>query len=103
MQLGLLGFNDEAKPVEKTNPTSSVIENAVLFSTNLLERQDPSLLPQYGLLGILNPDTRMDFDDARDSRIYLNTNIPFSAFICGVQGSGKSHTVSCLIGNLLNC
>ncbi|KAJ7639330.1 hypothetical protein FB45DRAFT_424867 [Roridomyces roridus] len=30
-------------------------------------------------------------------RIYFNTNAPNSAVICGIQGSGKSHTVSCLL------
>ncbi|KAJ7782245.1 hypothetical protein DFH07DRAFT_728407 [Mycena maculata] len=30
-------------------------------------------------------------------RVYVNTNAPSSAVICGVQGSGKSHTVSCLL------
>jgi len=33
------------------------------------------------------------------SQLFLNTNVPFSAFICGVQGSGKSHTTSCLMEN----
>ncbi|KAJ7185119.1 hypothetical protein GGX14DRAFT_627787 [Mycena pura] len=30
-------------------------------------------------------------------RVYVNTNAPSSAVICGVQGSGKSHTVSCFL------
>ncbi|KAI9709382.1 MAG: hypothetical protein M1812_007718 [Candelaria pacifica] len=36
-----------------------------------------------------------------DSRIFLNVNTPFSAFICGSQGSGKSHTLSCMLENCL--
>ncbi|PFH52524.1 hypothetical protein AMATHDRAFT_1931 [Amanita thiersii Skay4041] len=41
----------------------------------------------------------------RDPRLYLNTNAPLSAVICGVQGSGKSHTVSVMLENMLvsNC
>lgn len=31
----------------------------------------------------------------------MNTNIPFSAFICGVQGSGKSYTTSTILENAL--
>ncbi|KAJ7255111.1 hypothetical protein B0H12DRAFT_540731 [Mycena haematopus] len=42
--------------------------------------------PSRGLLGISTND-----------RVYVNTNAPSSAVICGVQGSGKSHTVSCLL------
>ena len=33
--------------------------------------------------------------------ILLNTNTPWSAFICGSQGSGKSHTLSCMLENCL--
>lgn len=35
----------------------------------------------------------------------LPKNAPFSAIVCGVQGSGKSHTVSVLLENMLvpNC
>ncbi|KAI6134861.1 hypothetical protein EV401DRAFT_863313 [Pisolithus croceorrhizus] len=35
-----------------------------------------------------------------DPRLYVNTNAPFSAVICGVQGSGKSHTVSVLLESM---
>jgi hypothetical protein len=33
--------------------------------------------------------------------ILLNTNAPWSAFLCGSQGSGKSHTLSCMLENCL--
>ncbi|KAJ7190901.1 hypothetical protein C8J57DRAFT_1661876 [Mycena rebaudengoi] len=42
--------------------------------------------PSRGLLGA-----------SAGERVYVNTNAPSSAVICGVQGSGKSHTVSCLL------
>lgn len=53
-------------------------------------------LPQYGLMGTHDQNT----DDPR-SKLFLNTNLPFSAFVCGVQGSGKSHTTSCILENCL--
>tara|TARA_R110002003_G_scaffold175_10_gene14254 strand:+ start:6236 stop:7012 length:777 start_codon:yes stop_codon:yes gene_type:complete len=31
--------------------------------------------------------------------MFLNTNVPISTFICGIQGSGKSHTTSCILEN----
>lgn len=37
------------------------------------------------------------------STSFHNTNIPLSEFICGLQGSGKSHTLSCLLGEILYC
>lgn len=33
--------------------------------------------------------------------ILLNTDSPWSAFLCGSQGSGKSHTLSCMLENCL--
>lgn len=59
-----------------------------------------SLIPQYGLVG-----TRQDEDHigepAEDRLVLANMNTPWSAFICGSQGSGKSHTISCLLENAL--
>ncbi|KAJ6518103.1 hypothetical protein C8R47DRAFT_1031499, partial [Mycena vitilis] len=49
-------------------------------------KQRPAEFPSRGLLGTSAGD-----------RVYVNTNAPSSAVICGVQGSGKSHTVSCLL------
>ncbi|KAH9911387.1 uncharacterized protein B0H18DRAFT_1169579, partial [Fomitopsis serialis] len=54
----------------------------------------PDCFPQRGLLGSVK-------DIADDKRIYLNTNAPFSALVCGVQGSGKSHTTSVMLENML--
>ncbi|KAI0736127.1 hypothetical protein C8Q72DRAFT_872639 [Fomitopsis betulina] len=48
-----------------------------------------AILPQRGLLGSVV------------ERLYLNTNAPFSALVCGVQGSGKSHTVSVMLESML--
>ncbi|THH01846.1 hypothetical protein EW026_g892 [Hermanssonia centrifuga] len=42
-------------------------------------------------------------ESKQDSRIYVNTNAPFSAIVCGVQGSGKSHTVAVLLENMFVC
>ncbi|KAK4695945.1 hypothetical protein P7C71_g1897, partial [Lecanoromycetidae sp. Uapishka_2] len=36
-----------------------------------------------------------------DNRLFVNMNAPWSTFICGSQGSGKSHTLSCLLENAL--
>jgi hypothetical protein len=33
--------------------------------------------------------------------VFLNTDAPWSAFLCGSQGSGKSHTLSCMLENCL--
>ena len=86
-----------------------------------------NLLPQYGLLAkVLNTFNRKEDEDTddpvrqnqatreeaseqpaldglesnpgpEDNRLFVNMNAPWSAFICGSQGSGKSHTLSCML------
>ncbi|KAI0880029.1 uncharacterized protein GGS22DRAFT_182660 [Annulohypoxylon maeteangense] len=36
-----------------------------------------------------------------DPRIFYNVAVPSSTFICGSQGSGKSHSLSCILENCL--
>ncbi|PQE22473.1 AAA-like domain protein [Rutstroemia sp. NJR-2017a BVV2] len=62
-----------------------------IISGKILDQFGGSLLPQYGYLGDINESA------GRSSRLFLNTNTPFSAMVFGVQGSGKSHTTSCLL------
>ncbi|KAJ5346958.1 uncharacterized protein N7506_000211 [Penicillium brevicompactum] len=68
-------------------------EHAILVSP-LLEGLGYSLPSQCMLLGNI-----VSGNELSDCRVMLNANIPFSAFVCGVQGSGKSHTTACMIEN----
>ncbi|KAJ5291464.1 hypothetical protein N7478_000715 [Penicillium angulare] len=80
--------------------------SAPIFTGPLL--QLPELLPsQFGLLarskriqqpGVVNK-TNEGIED--DPRVFFNVSAPSSTFICGSQGSGKSHTLSCLIEDCL--
>ncbi|KAF8165199.1 hypothetical protein B0H34DRAFT_649079 [Crassisporium funariophilum] len=69
---------------------------------------------QYGLIGkALTVQSKSRSEVLDDQRLYLNTNAPFSAIVCGFnlihtflclnlfQGSGKSHTVSTILENML--
>ncbi|EFZ01563.1 AAA-like domain protein [Metarhizium robertsii] len=60
---------------------------------------------QYGLLGgdvtKLHASKDMELDIENDPRVFYNIKAPSSVFICGSQGSGKSHTLSCLLENCL--
>ncbi|KAI1789043.1 hypothetical protein LXA43DRAFT_602122 [Ganoderma leucocontextum] len=57
---------------------------------------------QYGVLGSVTAICEKGRSyTPPDPRLYINTNAPFSAIVCGVQGSGKSHTVSVLLENML--
>ncbi|KAK7180559.1 hypothetical protein PSPO01_13438 [Paraphaeosphaeria sporulosa] len=63
---------------------------------------------QYGLMARLSPDhAAISADEVipnhehPDQRLFFNVTAPSSIFICGSQGSGKSHTLSCLLENCL--
>lgn len=62
---------------------------------------------QYGLLaGNVNSapsrsSPGLGWTAQSDPRIYYNIAAPSSVFICGSQGSGKSHTLGCLLENCL--
>lgn len=84
-----------------------------LFSGAVLTTFGPACLPQYGLLAERQVDYRrrkeasfFDVDETpeptiADTRLFLNVNAPWSAFICGSQGSGKSHTLACMLEDCL--
>jgi hypothetical protein len=87
------GGNDDGNMQADDAVTS--IQHAPLVDASIISSNTGSLLPQYGLLG-----SHMEAKDAQ-SKLLLNTNVPFSIFVCGVQGSGKSHTTSCILENSL--
>ena len=49
----------------------------------------------YGVA--LNANPQSSTTKTVDNRLFVNMNAPWSAFICGSQGSGKSHTLSCML------
>ena len=87
------------------------IRNTPLFSADVLKNVDrirpepiSDPLPQYGFLakildtfGGQDQKDEDELPDLGDSRLFVNMAAPWSAFICGSQGSGKSHTLSCML------
>jgi hypothetical protein len=59
------------------------------------------MFPQYAYLGCHMPEPSSKNKDPEPEPVLLNTNTPWSAFICGSQGSGKSYTLSAIIENCL--
>jgi hypothetical protein len=94
----LLDLSSYSESSSSLRLDDSGIRNAVIFSTEVLKRYDSRFLPQYGLLGSICHTEESLVTANKDPRLFLNTHVPFSAFICGLQGSGKSHTISCLLG-----
>lgn len=93
------------------------VTTAPIFTTPVLKHAeaqavaagDPSpVFPQYGLLAgmtegaqnLSNP-AETGLPSINDPRVFFNVATPSSTFICGSQGSGKSHTLSCLLENCL--
>jgi hypothetical protein len=91
----LTGKKESKKAGGKTKGVQRDIEQAPLVSGNIVAQHANDLVPQFGLLGCLaNQDSSLP-----SSQLFFNTNVPVSTFICGVQGSGKSHTTSCILEN----
>ncbi|KAH8727207.1 hypothetical protein GQ44DRAFT_790040 [Phaeosphaeriaceae sp. PMI808] len=63
---------------------------------NHLDKNPDTQLKQYAILG-----SEPSKSGEPLKPVLLNTNSPWSAFICGSQGSGKSHTLSCMLENCL--
>ncbi|KXJ87082.1 hypothetical protein Micbo1qcDRAFT_125048, partial [Microdochium bolleyi] len=96
---------DDFKSATRDKTECDSFANAPLFSIaaqtfaeKLSRRVSPSaqLVPQYGLIGS-RADVSEPVRSPEDQLIMTNLNIPWSAFICGSQGAGKSHTLSCLL------
>jgi hypothetical protein len=77
------------------------LENVPLLWWDIKEKMGEigTGLKQYTVMGHLPDDTAAD--DALSKPVLLNTDSPWSAFLCGSQGSGKSYTLSCMLENCL--
>lgn len=73
------------------------IGHAPLLSGIMVTQHAKDLVPQYGFIGCHSDE---DFTGL-ETKIFQNTNVPFSSFVCGVQGSGKSHTTATMLENAL--
>ncbi|PQE34110.1 P-loop containing nucleoside triphosphate hydrolase protein [Rutstroemia sp. NJR-2017a WRK4] len=76
-------------------------ESIPIFSAAVLRHLEKSFT-QYGFIaGQSSLLKQPRLKDDPDPRLFFNIAAPSSAFICGSQGSGKSHTLSCLLENCL--
>lgn len=108
-QLALLGMEKDnlrhGMNIEETRTTPLFSKEAEEIS----KRELPGGFPfkQYGLLAGRTrssgerPDGEGSQKRDEDPRIFLNVSAPWSAFICGSQGSGKSHSLACMLENCL--
>lgn len=78
------------------------IAGAPIFTSAVLRRFKDQFT-QHGFLAGMSDvlDSAQDSTIFSDPRVFFNIAAPSSAFICGSQGSGKSHTLCCLLENCL--
>ena len=96
--MGLLQRRPELDELNEIRTTPIFTEAVRKYAHSLAVMAKEQPFSQYGLLaGDLTGST----DDGSDPRIFWNIAAPSSFFICGSQGSGKSHTLSCLLENAL--
>ncbi|THW56800.1 hypothetical protein D6D19_10581 [Aureobasidium pullulans] len=99
----------------KTSGADEQLRTTPLLSLSVKEASEArktgnsSMFPQYAFLGCRISDARtLEDDDKNEDHflesepVLLNTNTPWSAFICGSQGSGKSYSLSAIIENCLH-
>ncbi|KAI5274910.1 hypothetical protein E4T47_02166 [Aureobasidium subglaciale] len=97
----------------KASGTDEQLRTTPLLSITVKEASEAryknaKIFPQYAFLGcrISDPlpatgEKEIHEPVPEPEPILLNTNTPWSAFICGSQGSGKSYTLSAIIENCL--
>jgi hypothetical protein len=91
--------------------TMDYLVNSPLFSIQTITRDTGIISKMRPLQCGLLAEMLLDRNDAletlppiqahADRRLFFNVTTPSSIFICGSQGSGKSHTLSCLLENCL--
>lgn len=97
---------------DKKNAIDPKVEEfrmAPLVWWNVKEHVEPQQQVQrvYAVLGHIPEADNEPHDNASipssttRTPVLLNTDSPWSAFLCGSQGSGKSHTLSCMLENCL--
>ncbi|KIY01429.1 uncharacterized protein Z520_02981 [Fonsecaea multimorphosa CBS 102226] len=107
-QSGADGSSAAKAEETKTNPLfSNHVQKALRSGIMGAVAPSNNPYPQYGLLGMREQTYNSSLPDAtrtlspEDNLVFANMNAPWSAFICGSQGAGKSHSLSCLLENSL--
>ncbi|KAF7791008.1 hypothetical protein EIP86_001967 [Pleurotus ostreatoroseus] len=98
-------LSDEPAPGEQTATASShALRTAPILTGDVLDDLSHCIFPQRALYGRViaqHTSSNSEPDEIVSPKLYINTNTPFSALVCGVQGSGKSHSTSVLLESCL--
>ncbi|PHH53299.1 hypothetical protein CFIMG_002051RA [Ceratocystis fimbriata CBS 114723] len=92
------GHSEEVHDVVTAPLFTEHVGKSLLNSHKGKSGPEGKALPQYGLLGC---DISTEREPEEPARLFYNVAAPSSVFICGSQGSGKSHTLATLLENCL--
>ncbi|KAF0640913.1 hypothetical protein FPSE5266_00675 [Fusarium pseudograminearum] len=106
---GTVPANNESHPhlqlLNNELPKTKLSGSVPIFTAEVLEAIPEDERPsQFGLLALdiaPEPSHLLDPTAKMRARIFYNVADPTSTFICGSQGSGKSHTLSTILENCL--
>ncbi|RGP69695.1 p-loop containing nucleoside triphosphate hydrolase [Fusarium sporotrichioides] len=102
----LVGVHPHLRLLEDNLPKTGLSESVPVFTAEVFDALPDTERPrQYGLLAsdiaVGPPQSLNPNEEKLKSRIFYNVADPTSTFICGSQGSGKSHTLSTILENCL--
>lgn len=100
---------DDSEPSLNAQDQVDALTDAPVFTTGVANHVSDTLcldagamsilIPQFALIGNAQNRPESPPVELENRLVMTNLNIPWSAFICGSQGAGKSHTLSCLLEN----
>lgn len=107
--LDLLGSDVLDQKTDEAIVTPILSSSVLKHGRDRTDQTTEPVIPQIGLLaGITHilESLKLEQDGENqalhaDPRLLFNVSSPSSTFICGSQGSGKSHTLSCMLENCL--
>lgn len=106
-QLDLLKYKDPTQETEQFTLAPIFTGRVLSLSEKRFPSEPSSKISQFGLLaGLRNMLNSSESGPGagfmgKDPRVLFNVSSPSSTFICGSQGSGKSHTLSCILESCL--
>lgn len=96
-RLQLFDQQDNLDDVDEIRMAPVFTESLRQHAAGLSSASPEPLFTQYGVIAKKADGA----SPGPDGLLYYNVSAPSSTFICGSQGSGKSHTLSCLLENCL--
>lgn len=103
--LKLVNIKSDTGSASHEVTTAPLFIEAVRAANDANTTASSDAFTQWGFLGAdvrgLDAMKTYSYAPRRDPRVFCNVAAPLSVFICGSQGSGKSHTLSVFLENYL--